>query len=519
MMKISIMNRHFSGQLTILFLIAALIIGCGKQETTSKPPNIVLILADDLGYGELGSYGQQLIETPNLDALAAKGMRFTQFYTGSPVCAPSRCILLTGQHSGHAYVRGNDEMSEKGDVWDYAKAVSDPNLEGQRPLPDSIETLGDILQNVGYQTAIVGKWGLGGPTSESIPNTRGFNFFYGFNCQRQAHNLYPMHLWKNREKDLLNNELVVPGTKLDSTANPYDLSSYDRFFQEDYAPKKMQDEALGFIERNKEDPFFLYYATPLTHVPLQVPQEYIDYYVEKFGDEEPYLGDRGYFPTRYPRAAYAAMVTYLDHQVGEIVQRLKDLGIYDNTLIMFTSDNGPSFNGGTDSPYFDSAGPFKSERGWGKGFVHEGGIRVPFIAAWEGKIPAGTTSELIAATWDLLPTLAELAGAPMGGDLDGISMVPELMGKEDQPKHDFLYWEFPAYGGQQAVRMGEWKGIRKGLFQDKTELQLFNLENDIQELNNVADQHPNVADKILKIMEEEHETPAVEKFRIPALEK
>ncbi|MEQ8879660.1 MAG: sulfatase-like hydrolase/transferase, partial [Cyclobacteriaceae bacterium] len=218
-------RSHYNHPLFIIWLLLVTIAGCSSPEK-SDHPNIIFILADDLGYAELGSYGQELIETPHLDTLAARGIRFTQFYAGAPVCAPSRCTLLTGQHLGHAYIRGNDEMAEKGDVWNFEKANADPNLEGQRPLPDSIRTLGNMLQQVGYKTGIVGKWGLGGPTSNSIPTNRGFDFFYGYNCQRQAHQLYPMHLWKNTEKDMLNNELVPPHTKLDSGADLYDQDSY-----------------------------------------------------------------------------------------------------------------------------------------------------------------------------------------------------------------------------------------------------------------------------------------------------
>ena len=373
-----------------MFTALLLMVGCSTPKPEKKP-NIIYILADDLGYAELGSFGQELIETPNLDALAASGMRFTQHYSGAPVCAPSRCVLLTGQHTGHAYIRGNDEWAERGEVWNFAKAVEDPNLEGQRPIPDSIPTIGNILQKAGYKTAVVGKWGLGAPLTDGIPNNRGFDFFYGYNCQRQAHTLYPKHLWKNKEKVWLDNELV------------------------------------GFIDQNKDNPFFVYYATPLTHAPLQIPQKYIDKYVKKFGDEEPYLGNRGYFPNRYPRAAYAAMVSYLDDQVGEIVQKLKDIGQYDNTLIVFTSDNGPTYNGGTDSPFFDSAKPFKSEYGWAKGFTHEGGVRIPMIASWKDKIEPGSSSNLISAFWDVLPTLAEVAGTNAPVNIDGISFLPELL--------------------------------------------------------------------------------------------
>lgn len=500
-------------------LIAALVLivaACSAPKPERKP-NIIYILADDLGYAELGSYGQELIETPNLDALAASGMKFTQHYAGAPVCAPSRCVLLTGQHSGHAYIRGNDEWAERGEVWNFAKAVEDPNLEGQRPIPDSIPTIGNVLQQAGYKTAIVGKWGLGAPLTDGIPTNRGFDFFYGYNCQRQAHTLYPKHLWKNTEKVWLNNELVVPGTKLDSAADPNNLASYSKFFQEDYAPKMMQDEVLGFIDQNQDNPFFMYYATPLTHAPLQVPQKYIDYYVEKFGEEEPYIGNRGYFPNRYPRAAYAAMVTYLDDQVGEIIQKLKDNGQYENTLIIFSSDNGPTYNGGTDSPYFDSAKPFKSEYGWGKGFTHEGGIRVPMIASWAGKIAPGSTSDLISAFWDVLPTLADVAGVEAPSKIDGISFLPELLGQKEQEKHDFLYWEFPSYQGQQAVRMGDWKGIRKNIFKGNMDIELYDLKNDPAEQRNIAADNPGIVKRIEQLMKREHSSALIDRFKIEEL--
>ncbi len=513
------MSMRKTTEYTLLFCITILALGaCSSQPNKpEKKPNIIYILADDLGYAELGSFGQELIETPNLDALAASGMRFTQHYSGAPVCAPSRCVLLTGQHSGHAYIRGNDEWAERGEVWNFAKAVEDPNLEGQRPIPDSIPTIGNVLQSAGYKTAVVGKWGLGAPLTDGIPNNRGFDFFYGYNCQRQAHTLYPKHLWKNKEKVWLDNELVVPNTKLDSAANPYDLASYAKYFQKDYAPKLMQDEVLGFIDQNKDNPFFVYYATPLTHAPLQVPQQYVDKYVKKFGDEEPYLGNRGYFPNRYPRAAYAAMVTYLDDQVGEIVQKLKDIGQYDNTLIIFTSDNGPTYNGGTDSPFFDSAKPFKSEYGWGKGFTHEGGVRVPMIASWKDKIEPGSSSPLISAFWDVLPTLAEVAGTKAPENIDGISFLPELLGQEDQKQHEFLYWEFPSYEGQQAVRMGDWKGLRNKIFKGNMDIELYNLKSDLREQNNVAAQNPEVVKRIAELMKQEHASALIDRFKMEEL--
>lgn len=503
-------------RLLALFLPACLLFACKAPVAESPKPNIIYILADDLGYHDLGAYGQEKIETPHIDALAANGMLFTQHYSGSPVCAPSRCVLMTGQHTGHAYVRGNDEWRERGEVWDYAKAVEDPNLEGQRPMPADPPTIGNLLQQAGYQTAIVGKWGLGAPLTEGIPNQRGFDFFYGYNCQRQAHNLYPKHLWRNGEKDWLNNELIVPGTKLAEGADTLDPASYARFTQTDYAPAKMLDAALEFIRDNQDSSFFLYFASPIPHVPLQVPPEYIEPYIAKFGDENPYLGQRSYFPTRNPRATYAGMVTYLDAQVGQLVAELKELGLYENTLILFSSDNGPTFNGGSDSPFFDSAKPFSSEYGRAKGFAYEGGIRVPMIASWPGKTTAGSTSDHISAFWDVMPTLCEVAGIPVPGHTDGLSFLPTLLG-QDQTPHEFLYWEFPSYTGQQAVRMGNWKAIRRNMFEDNLQLELYNLKDDPAETTDVAAEHPEIIAQIEQILTQEHEASSVERFQFEVL--
>ena len=486
------------------------------QPVYSEKPNIVYILADDLGYNELGCYGQDTIETPNIDALAANGIRFTQHYSGSPVCAPSRCVLMTGKHTGHAYIRGNDEWGERGDTWNFAKAVEDPNLEGQRPLPVGTQTIGTLLQGVGYKTAIVGKWGLGAPLTNSIPTKMGFDFFYGYNCQRQAHTFYPKHLWKNEQKDWLDNELVVPGTKLAEGADPNDPASYSKYRLSEYAPELMLEEALGFVRENKESPFFLYFASPIPHVPLQAPASWVEYYQEKLGPEDPYLGNKGYFPNRTPRATYAAMVSYLDEQVGDIVSELKDLGLYENTLILFSSDNGPTYNGGSDSAYFESASPFKSEYGWAKGFSTEGGIRVPMIASWEGMIKGGRTSQHVSAFWDVLPTLCELSGARVPSDVDGLSFVPNLLGEPQEP-HEFLYWEFPAYEGQQAVRMGDWKALRKGIFRGNMDLELYNLKTDPREQFDVSAAYPEVVGRIEAIMESEHEPAVLARFKIKQL--
>lgn len=482
-----------------------------------RKPNIIFILADDLGYADLGCYGQENIETPNIDALAKNGMRFSRFYSGSPVCAPARCVLMTGQHTGHCHIRGNDEWRERGEVWNYAKAVENPYLEGQRPIPADTNTVGKLLQSVGYKTAVVGKWGLGAPLTEGIPNKQGFDFFFGYNCQRQAHTFFPKHLWKNTDKVWLDNPLVVTGTKLEPDADPFDEKSYADFYLKEYSPDLMYEEIDDFVGANRENPFFLYWATTIPHVALQAPKRWVDYYVNKFGDEEPYLGDRGYLPHRYPHAAYAAMISYLDEQIGLLVDKLKSLGIYENTVIMFSSDNGPSSAGGADSEWFLSARPFSSARSRVKGSVYEGGIRVPLIASWLGRIKAGSESDHISAFYDVLPTLCELTGAQVPDDIDGISFLPTLLGRKEQAPHEFLYWEFPAYGGQQAVRMGPWKGIRRNLLEEQVRTELYHLEKDIEEQNDVAAENPAIVRKIEQIMKREHRPAEIERFKMAAL--
>jgi len=474
-------------------------------------------MADDLGYAEVGCYGQQLIETPNIDKLASNGMKFTQFYSGAPVCAPARCILLTGKHAGHAYIRGNDEWRERGDVWNFAEAVNDPGLEGQRPMPDSVITVAELLQTAGYKTACIGKWGLGAPYTEGAPNHQGFDFFFGYNCQRQAHTYYPKHLWKNEEKVWLMNDLVVPSTKLEEGADPLDEDSYSSYSLDEYAPDLMFEETINFLEENYNSPFFLYFATPIPHVPLQSTDSLVKYYQNKFGEENPYLGDQGYFPARAPRATYAAMITYLDNQIGQIVKKLKELGVYDNTIIFFTSDNGPTYAGGADSQFFDSAAPFSSDHGRGKGSVYEGGIRVPLIVQWPGKIGASSITDHISAFYDIMPTFCDLAGIDKPEDTDGISIIPALTKKPKQSNHSFLYWEFPAYGGLQAVRMGNWKGLRKDMFKGNLEIELYDLATDIVEMNNVAGENPEIVQEIQKIMLEQHLASNIDRFKFEVL--
>ena len=504
-------------KLFLLIVVSLLFLwSCSNKEKPAKSPNIIYILADDLGYGETGAYGQEKILTPNIDKLAQNGMRFTQHYSGAPVCAPARCVLLTGKHTGHAYIRGNDEWGERGEVWNYLKAIKDPHLEGQRPIPANTITIAKLLKKAGYRTGIFGKWGLGAPGSEGVPTKQGFDYFYGYNCQRQAHNLYPPYLWENDHKDMLDNVVVPPGTKLDSGTDPYDEESYAKFRQKEYAPEKIHEKAIEFIKQNKDTTFFLYYASPLPHLPLQVPKEYEDRYRKIFGDEEPYVGDKGYFPTRYPHAVYAGMISCLDDQVGDIVMVLKNLGIYDNTILFFSSDNGPTYLGGVDFDFFNSSGPFQNGYGHTKGFVYEGGIRIPFIAAWPGHIEPGTESDHVSAFYDVLPTFCDITNIETPENTDGISFLPALLGKK-QLEHEFLYWEFPSYKGQQAVRMGKWKGVRKNIFKGNMHIELYDLETDIREEHDVSAEHPEIVAQIKQIMISQHVPSANPKFKFPQL--
>ncbi|MHC4844975.1 MAG: arylsulfatase [Planctomycetota bacterium] len=449
------------------------------------PPNLVYILADDLGFGELGSYGQTRIRTPHLDRLAAEGMRFTQHYSGSPVCAPSRATLLTGLHTGHAEIRDNDEMGERGDVW------NDPDLEGQRPLSDGARTLGEVLQDRGYVTAAIGKWGLGWVGSEGDPNRQGFDHFYGYICQREAHNYYPTHLWRDGAKHVLDNERFSPHQRLPDDADPTLAASYDAYRGGDYAMDHLTDDALGFVREHRDERFFLYLAYPVPHLALQVPDEDLREYAGAF-DETPYRGDRGYLPHPTPRAAYAAMITRMDSDIGRLMALLADLGLDENTLVVFASDNGPSWVGGVDREFFDSSGGLRGR----KAQLYEGGIRVPMIARWPGRVAPGSVSDHVSAFWDVLPTFAELAGAPTPAALDGLSMVPTLLGRpHEQTAHELLYWEHAR--AQQAIRVGDWKAHRK---RPGDPIELYDLSSDPGEQHDVAARHPEVVARLTALM-------------------
>lgn len=496
-------------------IIGCSILSCGiaQAQQSVRCPNVIYILMDDLGYGDLQCYGQQKIETPNIDTLRAQGMKFTQHYAGSPVSAPSRCVLMTGVHSGHAQIRGNDEMRVRGAVNNYDSMYVHKELEGQYPLKAGTMTLGRMMQQAGYVTGCFGKWGLGYPGSEGAPENQGFDTFFGFNCQRQSHTYYPPFLYENEKRIYLKNKVTNPHTqKLDEGADPYDPASYAKFTQKEYADDLIFDRLIKFVDEHKKNPFFAMWTTPLPHVSLQAPQRWVDYYVRKFGDEKPYLSEKDYLPCRYPHATYAAMVSYFDELVGKLMEKLKKEGLYENTLVVFTSDNGPTFNGGTDSPWFNSGGLFRSEYGWGKCFLHEGGIRVPAIYTWPGKIASGSESNHICSSQDVMPTLAQLAHIDCP-PTDGISLLPTLLGKEkEQQEHEFLYWEFPELDGERAVRWGKWKGLLKDIKKGNTQMLLFDLDNDIREEHNVADKHPDIVKKMVEMMKESTTPPENKRF-------
>ena len=480
-------------RLALLAATLALAVLAPAIAAQPQPPNIVFILADDLGYGELGAYGQKKIRTPRLDRMAAEGMRFTQFYAGSTVCAPSRATFLTGRHTGHAYVRDNHELG----------GFRDEEERGQLPLPEGHPTLARWLRARGYATAIVGKWGLGGPGSSGVPTRQGFDFFFGYLDQKQAHNYYPTHLWRNEERVPLANDYFSPHQTLEG--DPANPAAYAKYHARDYAIDVMTREALGWMRANASKPFFLYFAPTIPHLALQVPDTALKEYDGAF-PETPYTGGNQYLPHRTPRAAYAAMITYLDAQVGRVLDTLRELGIDERTLVLFTSDNGGTFDvGGAPTAFFESNGVLRGH----KTNLYEGGIRVPMIARWPGRVRAGMTSAHVGANWDMWATFAELAGAAPPPDTDGISIAPTLLGRTDQRVHEALYWEFHARGASQAVRMGRWKGIRNEAAKRRdAPIELYDLEADVSETRNVAAEHPDVVARIETLMRTSR-TPAV----------
>ena len=464
------MNKH-----TLLYLSCLLpLSACTTEEKSDKPMNIIYILADDLGYGDLSCTGQTKFETPHIDQLAQEGMLFTQHYAGSTVSAPSRSALMTGQHTGHTFIRGNKELKD---------------TEGQTPLPANTFTMAKMLKNAGYTTGAFGKWGLGFPSSEGEPTKQGFDQFFGYNCQREAHRYYPDHLWNNEEKVMIENN--VGGVPVD------------------YSSDLIHNEALKFMDKNGDKPFFLFLSYTLPHAELFPPRDSLfNMYADKF-EEVPYVsphGDYGkdmdvmkYVSQDKPYAAFAAMVARMDMYVGQVVAKLEELGIADNTMIMFTSDNGPHREGGANPDYFKSYGPFQGC----KRDLTEGGIRLPLIVWAPGKVKAGVENRHICASWDMLPTFAELTGCRLPDDLniDGISILPTLTGNDAQQKqHDYLYWEFHELEGRQAVRMGDWKAVVNKVESAHPEFSLYDLSKDIHEDHDVSAQHPEIVAKIKSIM-------------------
>lgn len=444
-----------------------------SAKAPAAPPNIILIMADDLGYGELGCYGQKWIKTPNIDRIASQGMRFTQFYSGCPVCAPARCMLMTGKHSGHSYIRDNGNPKDR----QGKGRAADGYFPGQHPIPDSEVTIAEVLKTQGYATGATGKWGLGYEGSTGDPNRQGFDLFYGYLCQVHAHNHFPRFLWNNGTRE------AFPGNnrKLDGTTH-----SQDKFAQ----------NAVKFIRDNKDQPFFLYCPFAIPHLSIQTTPETLAMYKDKIPEAD--YEHRGYLQHPYPRAGYAAMITQVDNHVGEIMRTVEELGLEDNTIIMFTSDNGPTFQrlGGADSDFFNSSGQLRGR----KGSVNEGGIRVPLVARWPGKIQPGSESDHIGAFWDFMPTFAELADVKPPEEIDGLSMVPTLTGQGTQKVHKSLYWEFPSYGGQQAMRYGKWKAVRKRLFFTEGQMELYDLSVDTGENHDVARGNKDVVQKIATMM-------------------
>jgi len=485
--------------LTYLILYSLLFWNCNPQdqEQTSRPlPNIVLIVADDLGYGDLSIYGQQFFDTPNIDRLAAQGIKFTQHYAGSTVCAPSRSSLMTGLHTGKTPIRGNIGVND-----------------GQFPLPSDIETFPKILKAAGYVNGAFGKWGLGYPGSTGDPLNQGFDTFFGYNSQTIAHNYYP---WELQDDDQNITIEENEGTKKGL-----------------YAPDLIHERTLKFIEDHQDTTFFLFVPSIIPHAEMVAPDEYMDKFIQKTTVEPPHKPISRFEPEPYyegvddiehhrykkgaygsqamPRAAFAAMVTLLDDQVGEILDKLEELGIAENTLVIFTSDNGPHKEGGADPDFFNSNGPFQGH----KRDLYEGGIRVPMIASWPGRINSGTESDHPSAFWDFLPTFADIIERHKPANIDGISFLPTLEGS-NQPTHEFFYWEFHEEGGKQAIRKCDWKAIRLNVMEDApSPTMLFDLSNDPGETIDLAENHP----ELVKEMERLFMTERTEDKNWPFLQE
>lgn len=437
--------------------------GLSADRTLPSKPNIIYILVDDMGYGDLGCYGQRQIQTPRLDRMAAEGMRYTQYYAGCTVCAPSRCVLMTGLHTGHALIRGNREIKPM----------------GQWPLPPETVTVAEVLKEAGYRTGLIGKWGLGGPDTTGVPNRQGFDFFYGYLCQRHAHNYYPEFLFRNGERESLAGNVVDNGRE-DGAGFAEERALYSHDL--------CASEAMEFVRRNASKPFFLYLSLTIPHANNEGG---------KLGMEVPELG--AYKDLAWPEAqkGHAAMITRLDRDIGRLLDLLEELKIDKNTVVFFTSDNGPHREGGNDPDFNDSNGPLRGI----KRDLYEGGIRVPLMVRWPGVVPEGSLSRHQAYFGDFMATAAELAGVRPPSGLDSLSFVPSFAGHRDQPAHDFLYWEFHGGGSHfRAARSGDWKGIE---FYDGR-FELFHLGSDLGETRDLSKIHPEQTQRLKAILEAAH---------------
>ena len=458
------MNLVRSRSLIALLLGAMISLSALAAETppalSPSQPNIIYVLADDLGYGDLGCYGQKMVQTPQLDRMAAEGIRFTQHYSGSTVCAPSRCALLTGLHTGHSAIRDNEGSF------------------GAKPLGPSDVTIAQVLKQADYDTAIIGKWDMAGISGEGIPNRHGFDYSFGYLHSSLAHNYYPDYLWRNGQKVMLEGNRNGKGMQ--------------------YAHDLFTEETLAYVAKERERPFFLYLAHTIPHAELAVPEDSLDPHLGKFS-EKPFKGPKmGWTPGRYqaqenPKAAFAGMMSRMDRDMGRLLAKLEEVGLDENTLVIFASDNGAHREGGADPDFFKGSGPLRGI----KRDLYEGGIRVPFIARWPGKIKPGTTSDHVSGSWDMLPTFAALAGVGAPDGIDGVSMAPTLLGQTNrQEQHAYLYWEFK---DKKSARMGDWKTVHIG--GNEGRLELYNLKSDIGETEDLSERYPDVVKSMKEILD------------------
>ncbi len=451
---------------------AGLGLGMDGAAQRATKPNIIYVLADDLGYGDLGCYGQEVIKTPCIDRMAAEGLKFTEHYAGSTVCAPSRACLLTGKHTGHVHVRGNGDIT-------------------LRPSPKDI-TVAERLQAAGYHTAMIGKASVGcNGVPPELPNEKGFDYFFGYLNHVDAHHYFPERLYRNGE------EIAYPDNELHEGTH----YSHDLFYE----------DVMRYLDEHQEGPFFLHWSMQIPHASLYAPEEWKAMYRSQF-EEEPVV-QRHYRSEPEPRTTFAAMVSRMDWEVGQLLDKLKELGIAENTLVIFTSDNGAMHEGGHDRFFFDSSGPLRG----GKRDLYEGGIRVPHIAWWPGTVTPGTETAHTSAFWDFKATACDLADTAMPEKTDGISFLPTLCGRADaQDEHEYLYWEFHEQGGKRALRFGNWKAVQLSMSQRPFEpIELYDLDTDLAEENDLAAEHPDIVAQAEALFAEARTRCDIEQFNFP----